>query len=208
MTASVEALLSLAGPPLSRLAPLTKETAESDVEIELIDMLAQTNGFYAFESALHVFPGESDDHMDLVRWNAPSLWRDSFDSMADDYTFFAEDVFGGQFALAIGGVYSFDPETADAVLIGDTLEEWAEHILEEYEVLTGYPLAHDWQVRFGPLQSGTRLIPKIPFVLGGEFELGNVFAGDAVQGMRMRGEVAVQIRDLPDGTKVQYRIVE
>ena len=208
MTASIEALLSLAGPPLSGMPPLTKETAESDLEIELIEMLVQQNGFYAFESALHVFPGQSDEHMDLVRWNAPSLWRDAYDSMADDFVFFAEDIFGGQFALAIDGVYTFDPETGEAVHLVDTLEAWAEQILEEYEVLTGYPLAHDWQARNGPLQAGQRLIPITPFVLGGEFDPHNLFADDAVDGMRMRGEVAVQLRDVPDGAEVSFRIVE
>jgi hypothetical protein len=49
------------------------------------------------------------------------------------------------------------------------------------------------------------LVPKIPFVLGGEFGVDNVFALEATKGMRLRGELAVQIRDLPNGTKISYR---
>jgi hypothetical protein len=43
---------------------------------EILRMLKSKNGFYAFESALHVFPFVVDNwfnHQDLVRWNAPGL---------------------------------------------------------------------------------------------------------------------------------------
>jgi hypothetical protein len=52
-----------------------------------------------------------------------------------------------------------------------------------------------------------RLVPKVPFVLGGEIEPGNVYSLNAKEGMRVRGELAVQIRDLPDGARVHYRII-
>ena len=73
-----------------------------------------------------------------------------------------------------------------------TLDEWAGAILDDYEVLKGYPLAHEWQVANGPIPPGSRLVPAIPFVLGGAFEIENLFLSDAAQGMRLRGELAQQ----------------
>jgi hypothetical protein len=207
MSGPIEELLEAAGPALSETPSIEPESVEADVEQELMEMLAEVNGFYAFEAALHVFPVTSGEHMDLVRWNSATLWRDAYGSLADDLVFFAEDAFGGQFALADEGVVSFDPETGDAELIAATLEGWAAQLLADYELLTGFPLAHEWQERFGALPVGARLLPKTPFVLGGEFAVNNLFAGDAVAGMRMRGDVALQLRDHPDGTTVVYRVV-
>jgi hypothetical protein len=45
-------------------------------------------------------------------------------------------------------------------------------------------------------------------VTGGAFEIDNLCSADAVEGMRARGSLAVQIRDLPDGAKIRYRFVE
>lgn len=66
---------------------------------ELVSLiLNRANGFYAFESAVHVFPLEahSGSH-GIVSWNVPELWRNWFDGMADGLVFFAEDIFGGLF---------------------------------------------------------------------------------------------------------------
>ena len=81
-------------------------------------------------------------------------------------------------------------------------EGWAQMILNQYESETGYPLAHEWQILNGRLDFGKRLLPKKPFLIGGSFEIDNLFAMDAVSGMRLRGEIAQQIATLPDGTVV------
>lgn len=200
MSGPIEELLGMAGPALSQAAGVEPESVEADVEQELMEMLAEVNGFYAFEAALHVFPVKSDDHMDLVRWNSSTLWRHTYGSLADDLVFFAEDAFGGQFALADAGVVSFDPETGDAEWMAASLEGWAAVLLADYELLTGFPLAQEWQKRFGQLPVGARLLPKTPFVLGGEFAINNLFAGDAIEGMRMRGGVALQLRATQKGS--------
>jgi hypothetical protein len=52
---------------------------------------------------------------------------------------------------------------------------------------------------------GERLAPKMPLVTGGGFEVSNLAAIESLRGMRFRGNLAVQIRDLPDGVKIRYR---
>lgn len=206
MSGPIEELLAVAGPSLGAAPTIDTDSVDGEVEHELMALLGERNGFYAFESALHVLPLKSTEHMDLVHWNSATLWRDAFGTLAGDLVFFAEDAFGGQFALSDDGVVSFDPETADAEVLSDTLAGWAARILADPELLTGYPLAHEWQERHGALSPGHRLLPKTPFVLGGDFTLDNLYAGDAVEGMRFRGEVAVQLHDLPDATKVIFRV--
>jgi hypothetical protein len=53
-----------------------------------------------------------------------------------------------------------------------------------------------------------RLIPKQPFVVGGDFKLDNLSAIEAERGMLLRANLATQIRDLPDGTKITFKITD
>jgi hypothetical protein len=53
-----------------------------------------------------------------------------------------------------------------------------------------------------------RLAPRIPFVLGGSFEVDNLHAINESIGMKLRSELAMQIRSLPDGAQVSYEIVD
>ncbi|MEO8552821.1 MAG: SMI1/KNR4 family protein [Kofleriaceae bacterium] len=143
-----------------------------------------------------------------MRWNAPELWRGEYGGMADDVTCFAEDIFGGQFCLRAGKVHTFDPETGGIETMAKNIVEWVSAVLAEWRAITGAPIAHDWQVGHGVLAVGRRLVPKTPFVLGGELAISNLVAMDDVKGMRFRATLAVQIRDLPDGTPITLKVVD
>jgi hypothetical protein len=199
-------LLRIAGPAVAPAAGL-----DDSVPGRLNELLQSRNGFYAFESALHVLPwaaGPDPATMDLGQWNDDALWRRGYDGLADGLTFFAEDLFGGQFALRGVEVVTFEPETGDVTWLAADLDGWAGRLLEDYRLLTGQPLGHDWQASQGPLPAGKRLLPKRPFVLGGGYEVANLYALDATRGMQLRGELAVQLRDLPEGAKVRFTIVD
>lgn len=210
--ASLDKLLSSASASLSEREP---EIA-GDLRIlagsladDLLRMLHQRNGFYALERALHVFPSHSNQQeIGLDAWNESALWRSDYRGLADGCLFFAEDVFGGQFCIKDNKVYTFDPETGVLDYLADDIEGWAKVIVSDYEVLTGHPLAHQWQKQNGQLPARKRLLPKIPFVAGGEFALANLYLADAVDGMKFRADIANQIRDLPDGTQIKFNVVD
>lgn len=197
----------MAGPALGD-GPAPRLRQLADAGDEWCELLNHVNGFYAFESALHVFPSGTTERMSVERWNKRNLWRQNYEDLADGLLFFAEDVLGGQFAFAEDGVCAFDPETGAREVVAEDLEHWAEAIIDDCEVLTAYPLAHDWQRRHGPLAPGQRLVPATPFFAGGEFDVENLYAIDAVQGMRARGAVALQIRGLPDDAKIRFKVVD
>jgi hypothetical protein len=209
MPMNLDRLLAVAGPALGR--PQTSAQLEiAGIPAGLSDLLSRRNGFVAFESALRVFPlGQvSDGSRDLRQWNDPALWKTAYPTLdAAQDLFFAEDAFGGQFGLRHEAVYSFDPETGESELVSNSVEEWAGRVLADFNILTGYALAHAWQQEHGPIRSGCRLVPTTPFVLGGDFSVSNLKAVDAVQGMRWRGRLATQLQGLPDGTKVTLKVV-
>ncbi len=196
-------------------SPILEKLGDSDLRLVpdgLRALYEEKNGFYAFESALHVFPiGTRSGVMDLHRWNEANLWRNAFGPLIeDDWTFFAEDVFGGQFVIGHGGtrISTFDPETGAIESLAGSIDEWAEKVLADHRFLTGYPLAHDWQSLNGPLAAGTRLRPKTPFALQGDYSVSNLYAGEAVEGMRFGGHLAQQIKDLPPGATVTLKVVD
>src|ERR1051326_6970906 len=110
----IEKLLSISSEPLSE-QPVTMNhpafASYGQLGLELSDLLHQRNGFYAFESALHVLPAANfEQEMTLGGWNAFGLWRHEYGGLADKMLFFAEDAFGDQFCLHDGNVCSFDAE--------------------------------------------------------------------------------------------------
>jgi hypothetical protein len=132
-------LVSVASPALGALGVVPDAAFVGEGVAELLRL---RNGFYAFESALHVFPsGWAGDELSVEEWNSLTLWRDAYSGMADGLMFFAEDVFGTQFAVRGDEVVSFDPETAAVDPLAESIEGWASLVLDDYKVLTGYRLA-------------------------------------------------------------------
>jgi hypothetical protein len=121
-------LVDIASAPLILTPPragVTFEGAAISRLQELLALLSQRNGFYAFESALHVFPlGSRAGVIDLETWNTQTLWRFEFGDLADGLLFFAEDIFGMQFAIRGDRIYSFDPETAEVEFLADSISQW------------------------------------------------------------------------------------
>lgn len=208
MNSSLEKLLSVAGPSYGPGLPSSAPLLRGPIGEELRSLLTKRDGFYAFESALHVRSYLGGAAIGLGEWNSRSSWRRNYQELTGDFTFFAEDIFGVQFAFDEHQIVVFDPETGEVEHLASGLESWASAILQNHNELTGYDLAHRWQQQYGRISTGQRLMPKRPFVLGGEFEVANVYALPDVDGMRLRGDLAVQIRDLPDGATVQFTFVD
>jgi hypothetical protein len=205
----IEKLLSISsealGPKPSAFPRVLREYALGE---ELFQMMGQKNGFYAFEYALHVFPLTSDPETGLEGWNAESLWRNGYADLAEGLLFFAEDILQDQFCLSKKqtGVHRFDSETGQATFMAESVEGWAGAILSNYRKETGWPLVHEWQEKNGRLPLGKRLMPKTPFFLGGEYNIENLWAGNPLEGMRFKADLAMQTRHLPKGAKVKLNI--
>ena len=102
----------------------------------------------------------------------------------------------------------FIAETGERVLMAESIERWAGILLLDYAKEAGWLLASKWQSANGPLSPGKRLMPKVPFFLGGKYSIENLWAGSAVEGMRLKGDLAIQTRNLPDGTDVRLTIAK
>jgi hypothetical protein len=174
---------------------------------QICQLLLVRNGFFALDNALHVFPlGKTDLGYDLITWNASDTWRQDYGNLADGLMFFAEDAFGEQFAVKDDAIVRFNPETGESKYFASSIDDWLSALLSKPNVETGYPLAKQWQEQNRPLAGNERLIPKTLFVVGGKFQVDNLYALDAVKAMQFRAYIALQIKGLPDGTQIQLEV--
>lgn len=175
---------------------------------ELADLLHRRNGFYAYESSLLVRPfRRATAPLGIVEWNAPDLWKGTYRENLEAVLCFAEDIFGCQFCICGETVCAFDPETGEIDKLGESLTCWARTIVDDFEYRTGFPLAHSWQMQNGPVPQGMRLVPKLFFVLGGAYDVQNLYALEDVKGMLFRSSIANQISELPDGAEIVLEVV-
>lgn len=212
MTNHIERLASVGGQPIGEEPPEPKKLSlefGQEHATSLVSLLGIKNGFYAFESALHIYSTKSggQEH-NIIKWNSTELWRNEYGKLTEGCVFFAEDVFGNQFCLKDNSLYVFDAETGELEPFAASLDDWAGKILADYSLWTGHKLAHEWQQLHGPLPIGSRLLPKIPFVMGGDFVVTNLYDVEAAKGMRFRACIATQIHDLPDGSAVTLSIAK
>lgn len=184
-------------------------TWDSRLKKELFELLSKRNGFFSFDSALLIRPlGANSIVLGVEKWNERSLWLDTYKLELPELFFFAEDLFGGQFAIMGEVIVTFDPETGELDEIADSFDGWATRLIEDYDFLTGHSLALEWKRRNGEVPHGVRLIPKQLFVLGGEFECDNLMLVGDVRGMRSRGFFATALVDVPDGEQVFFELVD
>ena len=85
------------------------------------------------------------------------------------------------------------------------------------DISTSQEFLHDWYMkglvaqakdRLGPLRPGYKYCLKIPGVLGGEYGGSNLATISLAELVAASGHIAKQIHDLPDGTKIQFKLTE
>ena len=189
---SLARLAAHAGRPIAHTRAVRHRLPSGTNGDQLYALLDLVNGFYAFHRALHVFPdvpADGSGEIGLTAWNAATYWRADFPTLDPAAFFFAEDVFGVQFAILHERIMTFDPETGESEPVADDIEDWAEAVQYDGAMLTGWPIAQDWSAANGSIPYGTRLVPKVPFVSGGDYSVSNLYAADAMTAVRARRAV-------------------
>lgn len=170
---------------------------------EYINLLSMRNGFYAFESALLIYPSQNTKNIiGAYNWNTQFNWHKNYNLSRQKYIFFGSDIFSEQFTLSHKGIEKFNPETGEMTYLSATIDEFCKLLLEDYNYQTGWAIAHDWQTINAPLIKGKRLIPKRPFILGGSFEAEQMVEIDITSAMQKYCMLYQQTKEAPNGTSV------
>ncbi|HEV2634583.1 MAG TPA: hypothetical protein VGX23_05520 [Actinocrinis sp.] len=207
--AALEDLLGRARGPLG--PPIDLDLGlESGPLAELGELLSRLNGFALFNAGVQVFQaGGQGPGPELMAWNTDTTWKNTYGTLADDVFCFGQDLFGVQFGIVANAqVVTFNPETAERIALGPGLADWAAWLLADPDVNGAATFARSYQDQHGPLAPGQRLIPLRYFVGGGEYDFDNLVVRDAAQAMRIRGPIARQVHDLPDGAVIRLSASE
>ncbi len=177
------------------------------------ELLSLHNGLVAFWGGLRIFGLNGGSVQELQRWNAKSSWRFTYKELVKDYlVFFAEDAFGNQFCYKDSGtdIYSFLAETGQIRLFAPSLEMWVSRISEDPAGALKLPLLQEWQSEGGNLLKGTEhLCPTYPFITQAEtVDVHTLYKIEGIEDMRYKGNFAYQIKDVPDGSKIQIKVTE
>lgn len=208
-SSDIQLLIRSSGDPLLESRPQTIPALlekHGSAGLCLFELLRLKNGFYAFSSALHVLPLGAYSTGNLEDWNSESSWRRGYGRSASKLLFFAQDLFGLQFCLQGDKVMLFDPEIGETSSFAKDLDEWARLLLADPDSTVGQRLARAWERENGQIEEGSRLVPRVPFVLGGEYFLENLRPLDSAKAMAFRADLARRIGSVPDGEQVRIRI--
>ena len=167
------------------------------------------DGGYTNDSFFHFFGKHGPPAHNLTSWNEPGFWKHYF-GLDETVFVFAEDIFGTQFCFDVRGtrrvVKMFIPDGGKTSLCANTFEEFLEReILSDRTNNEVRELASRFfnvsGERFRPLM---HISCKIPRILGGiDTDLNNLQLIDAVVDLKILGQITMQVRALPPGTKIR-----
>ena len=119
---------------------------------------------------------------------------------------FAEDVFGYQFLFNKDGVGRLDIETGEIRHLCNSFADWISLVLEDPDFYSGMSVAKEWEISRPdePVTGKHHLCPVTLFVCGGKYQIDNLFRIESVSHLKVKAQIAEQIRDLPDGTPIEF----
>lgn len=176
-------------------------------DIAYFDFIKKSgDGGFFYGKSLHLYGYSSspDFHnIDLVN----QTLKEQFKDIVSGLVFFGQDIFGHQFAFDTNRnkIVFFNIETGEKEVIANDFSDWGGFLLEETDYFTGKNLAKEWEEK-NSLSFGQRLCPKIPFVLGGDYVLNNLYASGYPDFLISNANIANQIYGLPDGAKYKITI--
>lgn len=122
-----------------------------------------------------------------------------------------DNEFGNLIIRSTDGKYwRLCPEDVYCEVIANNREE-LDRLFQDGEFLADWymtALVEKAKESVGPLDSGKRYCLVVPGVLGGAYDESNIRSVPLVELIRFSGDIGRQIRDLPDGSQVDLKVVD
>jgi hypothetical protein len=192
------------GPPLDDPALLARLPAD------LAELLREENGFIDFHGGLHVrgICREPAWHSLANAWDGPAAFHCLYPEVRPDDIPFAEDCLGDQFLLREGSVWQLSAETGEMASMKIGLGDFFHSTeADPVEFLSLYPLLQ-FREEGGTLAPGELLSVVPPFCTTASANGVSLKAIPTHDRRNFLATLAAQIRDLPDGGSIEFRIEE
>lgn len=181
-----------------------KILSESKEINKLSEILSLKNGFQAFGRAFRMLSADQNEQRNILSWNRfiQNILND------DRFFFFADSVLGDGFCFFENKIFKYDFESGDLELMGESLLDFSRELIKEYNYYTGYSLLKEWEKANNiTLSFNQVLMPIMPFSLGGEFDISNLYQSDISIGITEKINLNNQIKTLNDGDVVKINLV-
>lgn len=172
-----------------------------DLPADLVQVLDYANGFILHKGALHVRGASLLPEWHSIRgaWRGPNAFHTLYESVKLTDIPFAQDQVGDQFLIRDSRVVRLSGETGDIEPLASSLEDFFMRLSEDIQGFLNVGLGYT-------MQPGQLLFASPPFVLqeaGADALLKPMHAEEVIL---FHAHVARQIRDVPDGGEVEFKI--
>lgn len=109
-----------------------------------------------------------------------------------------------------GKYWRLCPEDVYCEIVASSREELNQlsadqEFLEDWHMQT---LVEQAKENLGTLSEGYKYSLVTPGALGGEYAISNIKAAPLIEIVRFSGQVALQIKDMPDGAQIELKVVD
>jgi hypothetical protein len=180
-----------------------------DVEIlralpaDLVRLLSHRNGFIVHDGAVHVRGAclTPDWHSLRVAWRGPKSFSVLYPEVKPSDIPFAQDQVGDQFLIREGTILRLFAETGQIESCADSVEDFFSRLSRDIEGFLNVGFSHK-------MQPGQLLHAFPPFCFqesGGSSSLKPLPSSEVIL---FHADLARQIRDVPDGGQVEFKVTD
>jgi len=172
-----------------------------ELPADLLRVLSDTNGFILHEGAVHI-RGASltpEWHSLRVAWRGPNAFHILYPEVRPSDIPFAQDQVGDQFLIREGAVFRLCAETGEIERLADGLQGFFCRLSRDIEGYLNVGLGHR-------MQPGQLLHASPPFCFQGSGAGASLAALPASDVILFHADLAKQIRDVPDGGEVEFKL--
>jgi hypothetical protein len=169
-----------------------------------LQALHESNGVEAYGGYIRLFGVETDDSINIIRWNSNEYWKFAWNDRCSKYWCFAETAWGDQYAYHVEELRKGVPRVYFLECISMAPEPIASSFSEfmEKEFIRIAKNPYDSMMRaargkFGELEVGTHLIHIPSVLLGGQDDIEHVQTMNARSAMICNGDIAIQLEAGP-----------
>ena|SRR5438094_7360621 len=180
-----------------------------DVEIlrelpaDLVRVLSDTNGFILHEGAVHVRGAclTPEWHSLRASWCGPKAFHTLYEGVRPSDIPFAQDQVGDQFLIRERVVLRLSAETGEIEHLADSLQDFLSRVSSDIEGFLSVGLGHR-------MQPGQLLHAFPPFCFDNGGESASLKPLPAFDVILFHADLARQIRHVPDGGQVEFKVTD
>ena len=174
----------------------------SELPADLVHVLTETNGFILHRGAVHVRGAclGPEWHSLRAAFHGPKAFHTLYEDVRPSDIPFAQDQVGDQFLIREGIVLRLFAETGEIERLSGSLHDFFSRVSSDIEGFLNVGLSHN-------MEPGQLLWAYPPFCFQQSGAGASLAPLPASEVILLHADLARQIRDVPDGGEVEFKVV-